>query len=244
MTVLPHNLKNQFKENKVINVFYEGGAGGEFLVFLLGMHNSICARNFSVDHYNKWTITDDFCKMAGRGLEQIFHTWQFSDEHEIYLSRDHANLLHPTEKWQDELSRSLEDGIKDFNNVYVNFWKDSKTIWLDVDSIDDLKFIDKLSAIKNFHSNHTHFTEQDYNKRFIDVKLRLKSKRQRFEGNYITINVRKLWLEDSKTELEKIIKFLEIDNSFLEMWQHMIVYWNLKNKDLICNKDFCMPISL
>jgi hypothetical protein len=241
---LLHNFKEKLKDSSVVNVFYEGGSGGEFLVFLLGMHNLICARNFSVDSKNKWTITDDFCRMAGRGLEQIFHRWQFSDEHEIYLSRDHANLLYPTDKWQDELSRSLEDGIKDFNNMYANIWKDSKTIWLDIDTIDDLKFIDTLSAIKNFHNNHVHYTEEEYNKRFIDVKTRLSIKRQRFTGNYITVNVRKLWLENTRTELENIIKYLEIDNSYLDFWEHMIVYWNQKNNNLVCNKECCVPIGL
>jgi len=238
------------KKYNLYNIFYECGSGGEFLVFLLGMHHQISSRNFRVDDNNKWIIVDGFQKMAGRGLESRFDNWEFTNEHVNYIARDHANLLYPTENWKDNLNRTLEDGIKDFNDLYVHRWGESKTIWLNIDNIADLKFIDELSAFKNFPGNHKHYTKVEYEKRFTDVKSRLAIKRQRFLGNYITINIRNLWLDKTKNELEKIINFLEIDNCYLDLWQHMISYWNHKNSELLriskrkCNTEYCVPIEL
>jgi hypothetical protein len=239
-----HNFKEVVQNKNLITVFYECGSGGEFLVWLLGLHQSISARNFSVDSLNRWAINDNFCRMAGRGLEESLDNWQFPPNIEWYIARDHANLLHPIDKWQDSKNRSLEDGIKDFNNLYSLYWKNSKTIWLDIDCLEDLQFIDKLGAIKNYQQKHIHYSNSEYEDRFNEIKQRMLKKQSRFAGEFISINVSKLWLTDAENQFKKIINFLNIDESFLEIWIHMTAHWNNKNSLLTCDHKNCVPIGL
>lgn len=239
-----NTFKDISKTKNLISVFYECGSGGEFLVWLLGLHPDIAARNFSVDQYNRWTITDNFCRMAGRGLEESVENWQFQPNIKWHISRDHANLLHPIDKWVDWNNRNLQQGIDDFNNYYSNYWNSSKTIWLDINDIDDLKFIDKLGAIKNYQVSHIHYTDLQYEYRFKEIKKRLHKKQKRFTGDFISINVRKLWIEESEQQLKQIINFLSIDDSFLEIWLKMVTHWSNKNSKLSCNRKNCVPISL
>lgn len=213
-------------------------------MWLLGMHPKIASRNFSVDNCNRWTITDNYCRMAGRGLEDSLENWQFPLNMNWFIARDHANLLYPMDKWQDSLGRSLNQGIEDFNNLYSNYWKQSKTIWLDIETIDDLRFVDKLGAIKNYQQSHIHYSNTEYQDRFKDVRHRILVKQSRFTGDFISVNVKKLWIEDSKAEFKRIAEFLTLDDSFVEIWTHMTEYWSHKNEQLICNYKNCVPISL
>jgi hypothetical protein len=232
-------------ENKnLITVFYECGSGGEFLVYLLGMHPFVSARNFSVDSLNRWAICDNFCRMAGRGLEDSLDNWQMPPNYKWYITRDHANLLYPTDKWKDKLGRDLQDGIRDFNNFYSNYWKKSKTIWLDIDTIDDLRFIDRLGAYKNFQTEHIHYTENEYVTRFNDIKQRLIEKRKNFTGDYLTVNVNSLWHNDTKRQLQNIIDYLELDKCFFDIWLKLIDHWNTENNKINCSLNNCVPISL
>lgn len=235
-----HNTENK----NLITVFYECGSGGEFLVYLLGMHPFVSARNFSVDSLNRWAICDNFCRMAGRGLEDSLDKWQLPPNYKWYITRDHANLLYPTDKWKDKLGRNLQDGIRDFNNFYSNYWKKSKTIWLDIDTIDDLRFIDRLGAYKNFQTEHIHYTENEYVTRFNDVKQRLIEKRKNFTGDYLTVNVSSLWHNDTKGQLQNIIDYLELDNCFFDIWLKLIDHWNAENNKINCSLNNCVPISL
>jgi Zn-finger nucleic acid-binding protein len=238
--IFQHKVKNK----KLITVFYECGSGGEFLVWLLGMHQKIAARNFAVDKFNRWTINDNFCRMAGRGLEDSLDNWQFIDNIDWYISRDHANLLYPINKWQDWKNRTLNEGIDEFNNLYSLYWKQSKTIWLDIDTIEDLTFVDRLGAIKNFKQSHMHYSDSQYEARFIDIKHRLKIKQQRFQGEFITVSVRDIWLNNTKKELNRIITFLNLDDTYVDIWTYMIEFWNSKNSQLLCNYKNCVPIEL
>lgn len=235
-----HNTQNK----NLITLFYECGSGGEFLVYLLGMHPFVSARNFSVDSLNRWTICDNFCRMSGRGLEESLDNWQLPPNYDWYIARDHANLLCPTNKWKDKLGRNLQDGIKDFNNFYSNYWKKSKTIWLDIDTIDDLRFIDRLGAYKNFQTEHIHYNENEYVTRFNDLKQRLIEKRKNFTGDYLTVNVSSLWHNDTKVQLQNIIDYLELDECFFDIWLKLIDHWNTENKKINCSLNNCVPMSL
>lgn len=237
-------LKAQAHNKNLITVFYECGSGGEFLVWLLGLHHDVAARNISVNQYNQWITTDSFGSMAGRGLDQSINNWMLTEENKWYITRDHANLLYPTEKWQDNLKRSLAQGIEDFNNIYSSYWKSSKTIWLDIENVNDLRFIDRMGAIKNFQQEHIHYTDSQYLDRYRELKARLSTKQERFSGETLKVNVGKLWHTDTKAQLENICNFLDIEKNFIDIWILMIQYWNDKNKLLVCKKHNCVPIGL
>ena len=188
-----NNFRQIVSNKNLLNVFYEAGSGGEFLLFLLGMHQTIAARNYRATPYNQWCIHDEYVKMAGKGGELVLDKWNFDSEYKWFLGREHANLLYPTDKWKDSLERSLENGIKDFNNLYNHFWKQSKTIWLSVDKIEDLQYIDKLGASKLWpDSMHVHLNKETYTQRYIDLKHRLEIKQSRFTGDTLIVNVRDL----------------------------------------------------
>lgn len=238
------SFQNKVKDKNLVTVFYECGAGGEFLVYLLGMHPFISSRNFSKDSSNRWAICDNFCRMAGRGLEESLDNWQFPPNYKWYIARDHANLLCPTRLWTDKNRRTIEQGITDFNNLYSNYWNKSKTVWLDLDSIDTLKSMDNLGAVKNFGAEHVHLTDNEYADRYKDIKSRLDQKRKTFTGDYICIDIEKLWHSDTKSQFEAIIEFLELDDSFLEIWLHLVDFWNKQNNNQFCSKTNCVPIGL
>jgi hypothetical protein len=232
-------------DKNILSVFYEAGAGGEFLLFLLGMHPTVSARNYRATPYNQWCINDTYVKMAGIGGELVLDQWNFAGDYKWFLGREHANLLYPTDKWKDTLNRSLEDGITDFNNLYNHFWNKSKTIWLSIDTIEDLQYIDTLGASKLWpDGRHVHLNKETYIQRYLDLKHRLEIKQSRFTGEKLIVNVRELWLNDTENQFAKIIKFLEMDNSFLEFWIHSARFWANKNKQFMCNKSYCLPAPL
>lgn len=243
-----HNFKEVVKDKNLITVFYECGAGGEFLVWLLGMNQHICSRNMSVDESNRWRINDNFCRMAGKGMEDSLPNWQFPPNYKYYIARDHANLLCPSNKWRDNLDRDLETGIKDFNNLYSKFWNDSKAIWLNISDVKSLQLIDRLGALKNFGSSHVHLSETEYTSRFSMLKERMTIKQSRFEGATLHIDFNDLWFSKTDRTLKEITNFLSIDNDYIEVWKTMIDHWNRQN-DLLMNKTNCIakncvPIEL
>lgn len=241
---LPKDFLQSTKNKNLLTVFYECGSGGSFLLFLLGMHYDILARDVSMDPLNKYMLKDTFG--VGRGLEENIDKWHLTEGYQWYLARDHANLLYPTNNWHDKSDRTYSQGIIDFNNIYYHYWKQSKTIWIGFDNIEELQELDRLGAIKNFGEHHVHLSSEEYKIRYDDLKSRLAQKMKNFDGNYIIVNYKKLWHTDSANQLKRIADFLKIDaDDYLPIWLHLIRFWRERNSKIcVCTKEMCFPKKL
>ncbi len=221
---------------KLINVFYRGGGGGEFLGSLLTEHRDVVTKRVQyVEESERWYLerTED-------------------DQ----LSQYYMDGGQPTKskKWDDSLwNVRLEHGLgfhchRDFWREYLWYdWKKTKTILLQPKSEDSVKYIDRLflSKMNDIDEGVGKSMERDgfdVDKWWNEPWKSCQELTQRYMGmipkghDYKGIDPYDLFHNNesvSEKTLYTMIDYLELDDSLVDEWLVKIEKYRLKNKQLI-----------
>lgn len=235
-------------KNKLINILYRGGAGGEFFGGLLTSHKEVVEKN---TYYNKsverWILPrDDW---------ESFRTWVVTSKNprkDVFYRR--PNWEPDEELWNVRLDHGY--GFMRHTEFWIDYlwndWKETRTIIFNSSAMESLYYTQKLATLKlGWGPNDA--DKIIGNEMVIDGILDFKQFWQRpWESNayyfelfmsmipdnhdFLLIDPCELLHnneEDTKRTLREIINYIGLDDYLFDDWVESIENYRIKNKELI-----------
>lgn len=221
--------------NKLINVLYRGGGGGEFLGSLLVSHDEIVTKEVEyIEYLEKWQIERD---------DQL-------SQYHMDGSSPYTDWLPDPEVWNIRLDHGY--GFSKQPQVWKEYlwesWFETKNILLQPKSEESVKYIDELAKSKldltvaNKDGDILREGGMDLERFWTEQWQTCQELTQMYidlipdQHDYIIIDPCDLFHKgDSRTELtlDALIEYLNIDDYLFEEWQERIKNYRVKNISLI-----------
>ena len=222
-------------KNKLINVLYRGGGGGEFLGGQLVKHKEIVTKKVEhIEEIEKWQIErDDQLSQYHMDGSSPYTDW--SPDPELWNIRlDHGyGFSKQPQVWTEYLWES---------------WFQTKSILLQPKSEESVKYIDELAKAKLDLGNHNkdgHLLMKhgmDLKRFWTEQWQTCQELTQMYQSmipvghDYIIIDPCDLFHRDeTRTEvmLDTLIEYLDIDDYLFDEWKNSIEKYRVKNRSLI-----------